>query len=145
MRLSTLIETWPTMHKHIKQLMKFGIVGGVSTLLNSAAFIFFVDILSIAPLMSNFIAFFLAFWVSYLGHSQWTFEHREHNKEKFFKFFLVCLIGLVINTFFVWLLMHVFAKSAYIAILPMIFITPLIVFFINKYWVFHNAELNFKP
>ncbi len=131
---------WPEMHKHLKQLFKFGIVGGLSTLLNSAAFIFFVDVLSITPLVGNLMAFCLAFWVSYWGQSKWTFEHRNHTKEKLFKFFLVCLLGLGMNTFFVWLLMHVFSKSAYVAILPMIFITPLVVFFINKFWVFNESN-----
>lgn len=140
MRFNSSVETWPVMQKHLKQLLKFGIVGGLSTLINSFAFIFFVDVFKIAPLISNFLAFFLAFWVSYWGHSTWTFEHHHHNKKKFLKFFLVCMVGLGMNTFFVWLLMHVFHKSAYVAILPMIVITPLIVFFINKFWVFSGAS-----
>lgn len=122
--------------KFFKQLLCFGVVGGVATLLNSFAFIFFVEELRLLPLVSNFLAFALAFWISYFGNSWWTFQSKEHSQKKIMKFLAVSLFGLLINSGFVWLLMHYFNQSAYIAALPMIFVTPIIVFFINKSWVF---------
>lgn len=120
----------------IKQLFRFGVVGGVATLLNSAVFIILVNALKIEPLLGNFLAFLAAFSVSYFGHSWWTFKHTRHSKEKVMKFLLTSLIGLAVNSAFVWILMHKLHQSAYVATLPMIFVTPLFIFFINKSWVF---------
>jgi len=123
----------------IKQLFRFGVVGGVSTLLNSAIFLILVDSLEVQPLLGNLIAFLCAFLVSYFGHSSWTFQDNQHSKERISKFLVISLMGLLINSGFVWILMHVLAYSAYIAILPMIFLTPPLVFVINKAWVFKSS------
>jgi putative flippase GtrA len=125
----------------INQLFRFGVVGGVSTLLNSVIFIVLVDFLNLRPLSGNLFAFLLVFWVSYFGHSWWTFGNKYYSTEKFLKFLLMALLGLSVNATFVWILMHCLHQSAYIATLPMIFITPLLIFFINKYWVFKQVSL----
>ncbi len=124
------------MNQLIKQFFFFGVIGGLATLVNAAIFIVLVDILHFEPLLGNFLAFLLAVMVSYFGHSWWTFKHKQHSKEKVLKFLLVALIGLGINSTFIWFLMHLLHQSAYIAALPMILITPLATFFINKFWVF---------
>lgn len=126
--------------KHLfGQLFRFGIVGGLATLVNSAVFVLLVDKLKLAPLLGNFLAFLAASFVSYFGHSWWTFKHTKHSHEKLMKFLLTSLINLGLNSLFVWILMHLLHQSAYIATLPMIFITPLITFAISKYWVFKHS------
>ena len=122
--------------KQVKQIFKFGIVGGVSTLVSSATFLLLADSFKITPLLANFLAFLFAFSISYLGHSRWTFENQQHSREKLIKFLMVSLLGLTINSFFVWLLMHLLHQPAFVTILPMIFLTPLFVFFVNKVWIF---------
>lgn len=120
----------------IKQVFRFGIVGGLSTLLNSVIFVLLVDSMHFRPLVGNLLAFLVAFWVSYFGHFLWTFENKSHNHQKLAKFLITSFIGLAINSGFVWLLMHHWHQSAYVATIPMIFVTPLMIFFINKLWVF---------
>lgn len=124
----------------INQLFRFGVVGGLSTLLNSLTFVVLVDSLKVQPFLGNLLASLLAFWISYFGHSCWTFGNKRHSTEKFLKFLTMALLGLSINTAFVWVLMHCLHQSAYIATLPMIFVTPLLIFFINKYWVFKDVS-----
>ena len=121
-----------------RQLFRFGIVGGFSTLVNSVLFLLMVDVLYIQPLLANLFAFFCAFFVSYFGHSYWTFASTPYSKEKLMKFLGCSLIALGLNSFFVWILMHFLHQAAYVTILPMIFVTPLLVFAISKYWVFHE-------
>lgn len=125
----------------IKQLLRFGIIGGASTFINCIVFVWLVDYLKLQPLAGNLLAFLAAFLISYFGHSSWTFKHKHHNKEKLLKFFMTSMLGLAINSGFVWVLMHMLSQSAYVAILPMIFITPLLIFYINKTWVFNKAVL----
>lgn len=120
----------------IKQLSRFGMVGGVATLVNSILFIVLVNTLNIQPLLANLLAFLFAFLISYFGHSWWTFDHREHSKEKLAKFLTTSSLGLLINSCFVWILMHRLHQTAYVATAPMICITPLLIFFINRSWVF---------
>lgn len=125
----------------IAQLLRFGMVGGMATLVNSAVFIFLVDKLKLTPLLGNFLAFLVAFFVSYFGHSWWTFKHKRHSHEKFIKFLITSLVSLGLNSLFVWTVMHLLHQSAYIATLPMILITPVVTFAISKYWVFkHNGD-----
>jgi putative flippase GtrA len=125
----------------LSQLFRFGLVGGAATLVNSVVFILLVDKLKLAPLLGNFLAFVVAFFVSYFGHSWWTFKHKQHSHEKLMKFLVTSLVSLGLNSLFVWTFMHLLHQSAYIATLPMIFITPLLTFAISKYWVFkhHSA------
>ncbi len=125
----------------IKQLFRFGIVGGLATLMNSGIFLLLVKIVHFPPLLGNLLAFLFAFLISYFGHFIWTFENKEHNYQKLIKFFIIALLGLGINTGFIWWIMHVLHQSAFIAILPMLFVTPLIVFFINRTWVFNDPSL----
>ena len=123
-----------------RQLFRFGIVGGVSTLVNSIMFLLLADVLHIQPLLANLFAFFCAFFVSYFGHSYWTFASTPYSKEKLVKFLGCSLLGLGLNSFFVWVLMHYLHQTAYVTILPMILVTPFLVFAINKYWVFHEKR-----
>lgn len=123
---------------HFKQLLKFGIVGGTSTLMNSAVFLVLVDAIKVSPLLGNFIAFLCAFSISYLGHARWTFDHKTHNHARLIKFMVVSLIGLGINSGFVWLLTYILHEPPRMAIIPMVCITPIVIFFINKWWVFRT-------
>jgi putative flippase GtrA len=124
------------MWQQFKQFFRFAIVGAGATLLNSGMFILLVELFRMRPLISNLLAFSMAFFVSYLGHSWWTFKSKQHSQKKLIKFLIVSLFGLLINSGFVWLFMHVYKQSAFIAVLPMIFFTPIIIFVINKFWVF---------
>lgn len=125
--------------KHFKQLLKFGVVGGISTLINSVVFLLLVDFFKVPPLLGNFLAFLCAFSISYLGHAKWTFD-RDHNTKRLTKFLVVALLGLGMNSSFVWLLSYVLHQPPIIVLIPMIFITPMILFFINKLWVFSNSR-----
>lgn len=127
--------------KLIKQLCRFGLVGGMATIINCTVFVLLADTLKLQPLSANFLAFLSAFLISYFGHSWWTFKHNHHTKEKLAKFLTTSLMGLALNSGFVWVLMHCLYQSAYVAVLPMVFITPLLIFFINKSWVFNEASL----
>jgi putative flippase GtrA len=132
------------MTRHIRQLLRFGVVGGLSTIVNSVLFVVIVDFLKILPILANLIAFLSAFLVSYFGHSWWTFENIRHSSERFMKFLTMSLVGLGINSSFVWILMHAMHQSVYIATLPMIFVTPALLFFINKFWVFKDTAKPIK-
>lgn len=125
--------------KMIPQLFRFGVVGGFSTFVNSAIFIFLADYLKLFPLVSNLIAFICAFCVSYTGHSYWTFKSTNDHKEQLIKFLTTSLIGLGINSCFVWIMMHVLHQTALIATLPMILVTPIFLFWVNRLWVFNET------
>lgn len=128
--------------KFVKQILRFGIIGTLATAINCLLFLWFVNYLKWLPLLSNAAAFLVAFIFSYYGHSWWTFQSKNHSPKKLIKFLCVSILGLAINSAFVFTSMHVFKLSSYVAILPMIFITPLLVFVISKYYVFQNHPKN---
>ncbi len=123
---------------HLKQIFKFGVVGGLATLMNSVMFLVFVNSFKIAPLFGNFLAFLCSFSISYFGHARWTFDNQKHSKEKLIKFLIVSLMGLMVNSLFVWIVIHLLHQSAIVVTIPMMFITPLVIFYINKLWIFKN-------
>ena len=50
------------------------------------------------------------------------------------------LLGLSLNAFFVYLVEHILSMDARLAIVPMIFVTPVITYGINRSWVFYTGR-----
>jgi putative flippase GtrA len=80
------------MREFILQICRFGIVGLVSTIVHYTVALW-LEQLSIHLLCGNIIAFFVAFQISYLGHSLWSFELRKGEKWRAMKRFLLISVG----------------------------------------------------
>jgi putative flippase GtrA len=61
------------------RIIKFGVVGCLATLVHLGVLAFSVQVLSIPPMAGNVVAFCVAFIVSYLGQTLWTFADRNHD------------------------------------------------------------------
>ncbi len=91
------------MFPHAVQFAKFGIIGGLSTLINLAILntLFFFTGITSGPLFSAFVAgtFFFGLLNGFFFNKHWAFKTRTNNKLhiEFGKFVLVAFGGLIIN------------------------------------------------
>ena len=128
------------MRSLIHQLSKFASVGVVATGVHALVYGFVGRLLE--PMLANLIAFLIAFVFSYLGHFLWTFRTQTEGQKvhKAFpyqlRFLVVALSGLLLNTWVVWAVTEWFEMDYLYAVVPMVFIVPLVTFALAKLWAF---------
>lgn len=76
---------------------KFGLVGGLGTIVYYLVLWFLVEVLSIPVLTSTTIAFFLVIIENYILHYRWTFDCARPHAATFPRFLIMNFIGLGIN------------------------------------------------
>lgn len=83
----------------MKQIWKFGLVGGISSLTDYAALIFFVEALKFHYLFSGFISFTVSVVVNYFLSMRYVFHTRnsQDKRREFAVFVLLSSFGLVFN------------------------------------------------
>jgi putative flippase GtrA len=87
------------------KFLKFGVVGASGVLVDFGITYLCKEIFKIPKFISNAIGFCIAASSNYLLNRVWTFEsHNPNVGFEYLRFFLVSLIGLVINTLILWLL-----------------------------------------
>jgi putative flippase GtrA len=71
-------------------------------------------------------------------HSQWSFRghgsERDHRTKA--RFVIVSIVSYALNSFWVWLLYSHLGWGRAAPIVPMLFVTPLVTFTLNRQWVF---------
>ena len=121
------------------QLIRFGLTGGFVTALGAGVYLFAADVLKIAPLVANVLAYLVAVAVGYVMHSRWSFKghgSRDNAVRTTGRFFIVSLVSLLLNSLFVWVLTGPLGGPNWWPIIPMLFVTPLVTFALNRHWVF---------
>ncbi|MEO5937663.1 MAG: GtrA family protein [Sphingomonas sp.] len=135
------IETWRSSGL-LGQLIRFGFAGVISTALYSAVYLPLAwwvftgnkAVIAVPP------AFLVAVTAGFFMHSAWSFKgHGERDKsgKQHAKFLLVQGCGLVLNALFTWIITGpLFHGPAWLPLLPIVTITPLATFALNRQWVF---------
>lgn len=96
-----------------------------------------VDQLSIDAVIANTIAFFVAFSVSYLGQSLWTFNHKQHNNSAAVRYLLIQLLCSYVLNQGLYTLLIVYTPLHYlIASFVVLATIPILTFTLSKYWAF---------
>jgi putative flippase GtrA len=100
----------------ILKIIKFGVVGLSGMVIDFSTTYLCKEILKIHKYVSNAIGFTLAASWNYLFNRIWTFEsHNPHMGYEFFRFFMVSLIGLGINTLILWFLVSKLKQHFYLS------------------------------
>lgn len=122
----------------VLKFLKFGIVGASGVIVDFGFTYLCKEILKIQKYVANAIGFTLAASSNYLLNRVWTFH--SHNPEiglEYGKFLFISLIGLGINTFFLWILVSKFNKNFYVSKLFAIAVVTIWNFFINLIFTFN--------
>ncbi len=121
------------------QLVRFGIAGGLATALYTMVYSPLAGFKITSEQVANLCGYLVAMGSGYLMHSKWSFRgHGAEASQTTWRFFVVSLVSLGINTFFVWLLTDdaMLHGPWWWPLLPILFVTPLVTFALNRLWVF---------
>lgn len=121
------------------QLVRFGIAGGLATALYTLVYSPLAGFKITSEQVANICGYLVAMVSGYVMHSKWSFRgHGAEAKQTTWRFFVVSLVSLGINSFWVWLLTDdaMLHGPWWWPLLPILFVTPLITFALNRFWVF---------
>ena len=100
------------MSKLLGQLMKFGVVGIVATVIDFVVLTILTETFSVHYLTSAAIGFIVSTLFNYIASMRYVFNSRfgRHEKRKeLIIFILLSLVGLGLNQFFMWLFVEFFS------------------------------------
>ena len=124
----------------IGQIVRFGIAGVISTVIYSAVYLplawWVFPNLAVAAVP---FAFAVAVTCGFFLHSAWSFKGhgtRESSGRQHLKFLTVQLFGLLLNAIFTWLIADLMHYPDWVPLIPIVTITPLATFALNRQWVF---------
>lgn len=141
------VERWRT-GGVFGQLLRFGVAGGVATLIYAAVYWpvatyaprLFAVTRGAWPMVGNVLGYLAAMASGYFLHSRWSFRghgERGNLKRTGGRFFAVSLVSFVMNSLYVWVLTGPWVRGpTWWPLLPIVFVTPLVTFALNRMWVF---------
>ena len=125
-----------------KKLARFSTVGFIATCVHALIFTIAFQLFFIGSVMSNFIAFCIAVFFSYFGHSHFTFAD-QIKKENLgwhirWRFIQTTLFGFLLNTFWAYFFVDYLNWNSIYYILALFTLTPAVSYLLNRYWVFNT-------
>jgi putative flippase GtrA len=131
-----------TMRRQLIELLRFGAVGGIATLVHALGYLLALSVL--APQAANFAGFAGAVAFSYFGHRYFSFkaqDARDARPKSGLRFVIVSAIGYALNAGLVQMSDKVLGAPElgfwFIAL-----VTPVVTFLLLKFWVFRPAYLS---
>jgi putative flippase GtrA len=122
------------------QMVRFGLTGGLLTVLVAGGYWVVADVFHVEPMLSLTLNFLVFTGLGYFLHSRFSFRghgSREGSAAaRTIRFFTVNTIGFLSNQFFVWLLVKQLGGPTWWPVIPILFVTPLLTFALNRRWVF---------
>ena len=123
------------------QLIRFGMVGGFVTGLYALVYSPLAKFGIVTPQIANLAGYFVAMVTGYVLHSRWSFRghgSRDNTARTTSRFFAVSLVSLALNALFVFILTgpNMLAGPWWWPLIPILFVTPLVTFSLNRFWVF---------
>lgn len=117
-------------NKDLTQLIKYGIVGGICTILDFSLLYLLTNFLKINYLEASIVSFIAGTILNYFLCTNWIFDIRVVKKQyqEFIYYLLITGVGLVINTLIIW----VFTEYAGLYFM----LSKIIAVFITFWWNF---------
>lgn len=120
----------------VRQLIRFGGVGWIATLVHVLVAVASKSFLGFLPMQANFGGFCAALVVSYFGHAHYTFDSDPRHVPQFLRFVAIALAGLATSSAIVWLIDTQLGIGFGIAMVTVAFVVPLMTFITLRLWVF---------
>lgn len=121
------------------QLIRYILTGGFVTLVHLGIYWTVAQPLRVAPLLANIAAQIFSTTLGYILHSRWSFRghgQRDNLARTGGRFIAVTAIGFSLNSFWVWLFTGLLHGAVWWPMPAMAIATPLLVFWLNRRWVF---------
>lgn len=121
------------------QLLRYAITGGGITLLGAGLYAAMVTLSHVDEQVAVLAAYLFCVAVGYVLHSRWSFRghgDRTNPAKTTGRFFIVSLVSYSLNAIFTWGLVQGLELPRWTPVIPMLFVTPLATFALNRRWVF---------
>lgn len=121
------------------QLARYAITGGLASIVNIAVYWYGRDGLGVEANIAWAAGFLCAVAVGYVVHSRWSFRghgRRDNLARTGGRFLIVSLVSFGLNSLWVWLLVTRLGLPTWAPIPLVLGLTPLVVFSLNRRWVF---------
>ena len=119
-----------------RQLIRFGGIGGMATLVHVVVAMVMHESFGTSPLNANFAGFASALLLSYVGHAHLTFGTSINEGSQFIRFVFVGLIALGSSSSLVWILNSTLGVNFGFAMVAVAVLVPVLSFFALRFWVF---------
>jgi putative flippase GtrA len=126
-------------HELLGQLVRYAITGGGVTALGAGLYGALVGLTPIHEQLAVFAAYVVCVAIGYVLHSRWSFRghgRRDDVRRTTIRFVTVSLVSYGLNSFFTWALVRGLDLPRWTPVLPILFVTPLATFSLNRRWVF---------
>lgn len=123
----------------IGQALRFGVTGALLTLLVAGGYWVVARFLGVEPMLSMTLNYVVFTALGYVLHSRFSFRGhggRDRPALRTARFFTVNTTGFLANQFFIWLLVKQLGGPLWWPVIPIVFVTPLLTFALNRRWVF---------
>jgi len=121
------------------QFFRYAITGVVTSLVNIVIYHLCATAGRLDPNLAWTIGFVGAAAAGYVMHGQWSFRGhggRDRQALRMIRFAIVSLISFALNSLWVWLLVQHLDLPIWAPYPPVLCVTPLLVFWLNRVWVF---------
>lgn len=138
----TVMPSLPNRAEHgalMAQLLRFGLTGGLLTVLVAGGYWLLATFAGVEPMLSLTLNFLVFTALGYVLHSRFSFRGhgaRDRAHVRTLRFLTVNTIGFLANQFFVWLLVRELGGPTWWPVVPIVLVTPLLTFALNRRWVF---------
>lgn len=129
----------PEQRALVRQLIRFALTGGLLTLLVAGGYWLLATFGGVEPMLSLTINFILFTGLGYILHSRFSFKDhgtRDRAHLRTLRFLVVNCTGFFSNQVFVWLLVKQMGGPTWWPVIPIVLVTPLLTFALNRRWVF---------
>jgi putative flippase GtrA len=123
----------------LAQLMRYAITGGGITLVGGGLYLALVQLTTINEQLAMLAAYLVCVAIGYVLHSRWSFRghgSRDNAARTTSRFFIASIISYGLNAFFTWALVRGLDLPRWTPVLTTLFVTPVIMFVVNRRWVF---------
>ncbi|EXS69763.1 GtrA family protein [Sphingobium sp. Ant17] len=121
------------------QILRYGVTGLFVTACQAAIYWSLATYAGLHVQLANLIGYGAAVVIGYVAHSAFTFRGQGANDShaaRGAKFVAVSLVSYALNALWVWLCVTHMGWPAWSPIPAMLFVTPALVFVLNRQWVF---------
>ena len=122
----------------VGQLVRYGVSGSLASVVNIGVY-WILAARGMDPNLAWAIGFAAAVLFGYVIHSRWSFRghgRRDNVARTGSRFVAVSLVSFALNQFWVWLLVRELALPLWAPYPLVLGVTPLVVFALNRRWVF---------
>jgi len=141
MNLGERIRNNPFFLKYpiLKQFIKFCLVGFSNTVIDFLVYLILTRFFLIYFIIANIFSFLIAATWSFILNKYWTFRNKEKRiKSQYIKFLIISTLGLILNTFFLYILVSYWGFYDLLAKAIAIIIVLFWNFGMNRFWTFRG-------